>query len=161
MQLQKGFTLIELVVVIVLLAIISVTAAPRFLNVQDDAREATYLSLKGSFHSAVELFHSKWLVDGEPNPDVTDGREGKWGYKIYDLHFNETGYPRIIDNLQGCEDILENLLPGSSLTEDDYEKPAASGNEIGGNKCTYKFINAPYTLTYSEIDGEVTLAKRS
>lgn len=161
MQLQKGFTLIELVVVIVLLAIISVTAAPRFLNVQDDARESTYLSLKGSFHSAVDLFHSKWLVDGEPDPNVTEGREGDWGYTIYNLHFNETGYPRIIDTVQSCDDILANLLPASSLTEDDYEKPTASGDGLGGNKCTYKFIDAPYTLTYSETNGEVTLAKRS
>ncbi|MDW3189737.1 type II secretion system protein, partial [Vibrio sp. Vb0932] len=40
MKKQTGFTLIELVVVIVILGILAVTAAPRFLNLQNDAREA-------------------------------------------------------------------------------------------------------------------------
>ena len=39
MKKQGGFTLIELVVVIVILGILAVTAAPRFLNLQDDAKE--------------------------------------------------------------------------------------------------------------------------
>ena len=37
---QKGFTLIELIIVIVLLGILAVTAAPKFLNLQDDARDS-------------------------------------------------------------------------------------------------------------------------
>ncbi|MED5332261.1 MAG: prepilin-type N-terminal cleavage/methylation domain-containing protein, partial [Pseudomonadota bacterium] len=36
---QQGFTLIELIIVIVLLGILAVTAAPKFLNLQDDARD--------------------------------------------------------------------------------------------------------------------------
>ncbi|BFN31164.1 hypothetical protein VHTUMSATKI_13590 [Vibrio harveyi] len=43
---NKGFTLIEMVVVIVLLGILAVTAAPRFLNLQDDARDATLAHLR-------------------------------------------------------------------------------------------------------------------
>ena len=40
MKRQGGFTLIELVVVIVILGILAVTAAPRFLNLQDDVDAA-------------------------------------------------------------------------------------------------------------------------
>lgn len=43
---NKGFTLIEMVVVIVLLGILAVTAAPRFLNLQDDARDETLAHLR-------------------------------------------------------------------------------------------------------------------
>ncbi|CAK6715203.1 18.1 kDa type 4 prepilin, structural subunit of mannose-sens (fragment) [Vibrio harveyi] len=43
---NKGFTLIEMVVAIVLLGILAVTAAPRFLNLQDDARDATLTHLR-------------------------------------------------------------------------------------------------------------------
>ncbi|MBM7073074.1 prepilin-type N-terminal cleavage/methylation domain-containing protein [Shewanella sp. 202IG2-18] len=40
MQKQQGFTLIELVVVIIILGILAVTAAPKFINLQSDARKS-------------------------------------------------------------------------------------------------------------------------
>ncbi len=55
MKRQGGFTLIELVVVIVILGILAVTAAPRFLNLQDDAREASLQGLKGAIDGAAGL----------------------------------------------------------------------------------------------------------
>ena len=38
---QRGFTLIELIIVIVILGILAVTAAPRFIDLQSDAKAAT------------------------------------------------------------------------------------------------------------------------
>ncbi|TMM48000.1 type II secretion system protein [Colwellia ponticola] len=64
MNSQKGFTLIELVVVIVILGILAVTAAPKFINIQDDARTATLQAVKASMQSAATLVHSKSLIEG-------------------------------------------------------------------------------------------------
>jgi len=157
---QNGFTFIELVIVVLLMMVIGVTAVPKYLDVTDDAWDTTLLNFKASFQSAVSLFHSKWLIDGEPDPNVSDGRDGDWGYTIYSLHFNKYGYPRIIDTVQKCEDILENLLPDSILTREDYEKPVLTGDGLDGNMCTYRFTVASYNLTYSETNGKVTLSKR-
>jgi len=65
---QKGFTLIELVVVIVILGILAVTAAPKFINIQDDAQTATLQGVKAAMESASTLVHSKSLIKG--NDDV-------------------------------------------------------------------------------------------
>jgi MSHA pilin protein MshA len=64
MNKQKGFTLIELVVVIVILGILAVTAAPKFINLQDDARTATLQAVKASMQSASTLVFSKSLIKG-------------------------------------------------------------------------------------------------
>ncbi len=61
---RNGFTLIELVVVIVLLGILAVTAAPRFLNLQTDARNAALEGLKGSIESGLGIGYGKMAVAG-------------------------------------------------------------------------------------------------
>ncbi|CAH7120212.1 MSHA pilin protein MshA [Vibrio chagasii] len=56
---SKGFTIIELVVVIVILGIVSVTAASKFLNLQTDARISTLNGLKGGMESASAMLYGK------------------------------------------------------------------------------------------------------
>lgn len=55
----KGFTIIELVVVIVILGMVSVTAASKFLNLQTDARISTLNGLKGGMESASAMLYGK------------------------------------------------------------------------------------------------------
>ncbi|HCE3511111.1 TPA: type II secretion system protein [Vibrio parahaemolyticus] len=64
MQRQGGFTLIELVVVIVILGILAVTAAPRFLNLQDDARNSALEGLKGAITGAAGITYGKAAIEG-------------------------------------------------------------------------------------------------
>ncbi|HDM8229612.1 TPA: type II secretion system protein [Vibrio campbellii] len=64
MKRQGGFTLIELVVVIVILGILAVTAAPRFLNLQDDARNATLDGLAGAIQGASGIVYGKAAIAG-------------------------------------------------------------------------------------------------
>ncbi|MDN3699399.1 type II secretion system protein [Vibrio cortegadensis] len=64
MKKQGGFTLIELVVVIVILGILAVTAAPRFLNLQDDARDATLEGFRGAVAGAMGISYGKAAING-------------------------------------------------------------------------------------------------
>lgn len=67
MKRNQGFTLIELIIVIVILGILAVTAAPRFLNLSGDARGATLDAVKASLQSASSLVYGKAVIAGVQN----------------------------------------------------------------------------------------------
>jgi MSHA pilin protein MshA len=71
LQKQAGFTLIELVVVIVILGILAATAAPKFIDLTGDARSSVVEAVKGSLNSAADLAHSKALVKGVVDGDIS------------------------------------------------------------------------------------------
>jgi MSHA pilin protein MshA len=56
---KRGFTLIELVVVIIILGILAVVAAPKFINLKSDALTASLKGLQGALKSANTLVYSK------------------------------------------------------------------------------------------------------
>lgn len=70
---QRGFTLIELVVVITILGILAAFAVPRFTGLETQARQATQAALAGSVRSAAALSHALWLATGQPATVTMEG----------------------------------------------------------------------------------------
>lgn len=77
---QKGFTMIELVIIIAILGILAAFALPRFANFTEQAKNASSESIAGTLNSAIGIANAKrissgsFTVDFDDNPATTDDR---------------------------------------------------------------------------------------
>lgn len=112
MKQQKGFTLIELIIVIVILGILAVTAAPRFIDIQKDARTETMQGVKAAIQGASQLVYAKAAIKGVQNvedSDVTIATETvqiKWGYPEGDTLTSFAELQKFVD-IDGSKLVLE------------------------------------------------------
>jgi prepilin-type N-terminal cleavage/methylation domain-containing protein len=67
---EKGFTLIELIVVIVILGILSVIAVPKYLDLRADAEKGTAKGVTAALRGAVTIHHARYLMDNTQDYDA-------------------------------------------------------------------------------------------
>lgn len=73
MRRQSGFTIIEIIIVVIILGLLAATALPRFLNITEQAEDASIDGIAGGFASAVGLVRGQWEVETRPVGDGLDG----------------------------------------------------------------------------------------
>ncbi len=79
----KGFTLIELIIVIVVVGILAVTAASKLLNIQKDAQAGVLKGLKSALVASSDIVYAKSLlegVEGRADTTLSSGIRVRYGY---------------------------------------------------------------------------------
>lgn len=165
MKKQTGFTLIELVVVVVILGLLAVTAIPKYLDLTDQAQQANIEGMAGGFATAISLARAQWEAEGRPN----NGTDNLVNYDGTVLRLtnenNNTGSGSIRpgyvvgltdgSNLDGdfdesnCVEIWQNILQQppivsaaiADVNDEDlniqYFVDTATGGNAGNSICVY------------------------
>jgi len=127
---QSGFTLIELIIVIVILGLLAVTAAPKFIDIQSDAKASTIEGVKAALQGGSKLVFAKSAIAGKQK-NATGGTAADSqvtiGGLIVETNF---GYPSAASftAIRSATLVKTDVAAFAELDESDWDLTTGTGS---------------------------------
>jgi MSHA pilin protein MshA len=157
----KGFTLIELIVVIVILGIMAAIAAPKFVNLQSDARSSVMKGLEGSLRSGATLVYSRALIDGiEANDEACAAPLVCQVNVAGGTVATKFGYPRVVAIVASPGPVTGGIMDALDLEGDIVTESTAAAVTftLGKASCTVVYTEAGSAGAAASIVNNATTA---
>lgn len=151
MKKQSGFTLIELVIVIIILGILAVTAAPKFLNLQDDAKKSAAQGVQAAVSSSAQMVYSKSALEGEERLSSA-GVTGSDGTSINTAY----GYPTASNAGIGNAVTIDGSWKGSKTTRTGGSYQFKADSDLKKDAKCVLYTQATSTATATTIVGKLS-----
>lgn len=164
---QSGFSLVELVVVIVVVGLLAVAALPRFLDVTDEAKKASVEGVAGGYATGVLSARAQWEAEARPSVSIGGTTRNSVNYDGVDFWLTSSdqaggdfrdGYPYAVNNGDNgfpseltndiCIGLMSNLLQNPPRVGTD-----AQANADSNIKYSAQADNASSTCTYIQREG--------
>lgn len=159
---NHGFTLIELIIVIVLLGLLSAAALPKFSDLESKARSASESGVIGALRSAMAISHADWLANNKPSSITLEGTSitmSTQGYPEYTATAGTAGTMTDAKCLEVYNGILSNppeAAAGTCTGSCEVKVTVNTGNTA---QCFFDFnkgASGETRATYTISNGAIT-----